>query len=294
MKKVKTFFHVFVNSLLPQANYYKKILKTHFDFSLRYFIGLIIILNVLFVINIYSRYSYPTIGRLTDSAIKGLKNIPEDLQIYLNKGLFFTSYSRPYFFWIDDQKSIKLLFVIDETAYPQKINTYGASAMITSKEVVIGINKKEPITLPLNDYWPVKMIIDHQEITKITDSLVQFRQWLTVIYTALFLVLLIAIPLISLLTIGCYLIAACLVIYFVFSMFIRKKIHFKKVVQISFHSFTLPLILDYATIIFQPFNWLGNFTQFTVKPSFLLPFLFFLMIIVFVFAGAYEAYLDQD
>lgn len=286
---VKSFLHVFLNSLIPNAPYYSKILKTKFSFSLKYIVSLILILNLVFIAVFSLRFNPGKIGSIFDRLVLTLDKFPSDLTISLRKGTLKTNYNRPYFLWLDYQNKKKLILVIDESASPQKIDIYTSILLLTTRELVIN-NKKYNQTstiIPLAYFG--NQTINKQNIALIAERLVTLRKLLPIILIAILALLIIIIPISSVLITGFYLLLINIVVYGLTKLFIIKKAHFKKTLQISFHAATFPLVLDYFLIAFQPALKLGRNPP-NVLQQIPFPLLFLILLTVFAFAGVYEAH----
>lgn len=290
--KVKTFLHVFAKSLLPQSEYYQKILTTKFRFSLRYFLTLITIINIIFIIHLFFRFNPKRITNFTDNIINTLNNIPEDLTIIVNKGTLTTTYNRPYFFWLNDQDKTKLLLVIDQNANPNMIKQYQSYVLVTAKEIIINPDKIKQRTQSIPLDYTINRTISKKNFSDTGRSLNKIKTLLPFFYFVFFIMMIVLTPIFSSLVTLFYLIIACLITYIIFHFFMQKRIHAKKIVQISFHAVTLPLLVDYFFIMFQRLLTIGVISSPNIKPI-PFPYLFLVLLTVFVFGGTYEAYLDS-
>jgi len=284
--------HVFWKSLLPQSEYYQKILTTKFRSSLRYFLTLITIINIVFVVYLFFRFNPKRITNLTDNIINTLNTAPNDLTIIVHKGTLMTTYNRPYFFWLNDQNKTKLLLVIDQNATPEMVKQYQSYLLVTAKEIVINQDKIKQKTqsIPLND--TINQTINKKNFSDVSQFLNKIRALLPFFYFIFFIIIIILTPLFSSLITLFYLAVACLITYIIFHFFMRKRIHAKKLIQISFHAVTLPLLVDYFFIMFQKFMTTRIVSLPGIKPI-PFPYLFLVLLTVFVFGGTYEAYLDS-
>lgn len=290
-KKVKTFLHVFTNSLIPQAHYYSKIPHTHFSFSFKYFISLILILNFILIVSFVARFNPVKINMYIDRSISGLEKFPAGLNITIKNGVLLTNYNRPYFLWTDYLNKKKLLLVIDESATPQKIETFGSLFLLTRQELVFKNirDNRSPSVIPLSS-------VSDQSITKSTvkrlvKSLNVLKTFLPILYLGLIVGLIIITPVASFVINIIYLLLINLIVFLFFKLFITKKLHFKKTFQISLHAATLPLTLDYFLMFFRPAIKIGAMNKLPIK-EFSSPFAFTILLGIFIFAGLYESYLD--
>jgi len=286
-QKVNTFFHVFRGSLLPQAKYYSKIPKASFSFSLKYFVSLILILNLVLIIFAVIKYNPNKINNYLDGLIKGLQTFPDELVVNIRNGRLFTSYNRPYFFWTDLKGKKILLLVIDETAAPTKIHEYRSYVLLTSKELVLKINRTSDDQLrifPLSYFG--NQNFNNKTHQKVLRSLTTIKNLLLLSYLIIVPGLIVLLPLSSFLITLFYLLIISLLIYIIFKIYFHKKIYYKKTLQIAFHAVTFPLLLDYFFIIIKP----SIQTNWQMKPFFPSPLIFMVLLGVFVFAAVYEAY----
>jgi len=288
MKKVKAFFYIFLKSLIPNYSYYTKILKIRFLFSFKYFVSLIVFLNFLLGVSLLYRYSPQKINFWLKSVDSALVNFPSDLNIFIDKGYLISSYNRPYFFWLRDEKErLKLVFVIDESASEEKINQYPTKALLTKTDLFIkeaGKVKK----IPLSSF---NQIIFNKETLKIIRQRLFFiEKFFYIFYFFIFLFIFVFTFLFSFLINLFYLFIASLLVFVLLKLKPEKKYHFKKVFQISFHAGTLPLFLDYLIFSFPYF--LPVRVRLPIEP---LPFplIFLFLLIIFVIVGVYEAYYNN-
>src|SRR3990167_6116714 len=120
-KKVKTFFQDFRQSLIPRPTFYRKVIRKDFFSSLKYFVILIFILNLIFFTIMFSL----RLGKTPDLSLKGFKSAlsayPSDLVVEIKDGGMTTNYPRPYFFWAKDGNKQFLLAVISPTSTSEDI-----------------------------------------------------------------------------------------------------------------------------------------------------------------------------
>lgn len=285
-QKVKSFLHVFTNSLLPQSHYYKTVLKTKFSFSFKYFVSLVLLLNAIIIVIGVIILNPFTLSDVISNLSNNLQAYPKNLTVILNKGHLMTTYNQPYFFWMNYQNKTAPLLVIDENALPQKISEYSSYILLTANELVTrDVKNQGAITeLPLS-YLP-NQTIDKNMVDQVESNLRIIQSFLLPLYVLVLIVLAIILPLISFSVTLAYILVASLLIYVVFKIWGRTKkqfarVHYKKIVHLSFHAVTLPILLDYG---------LGIFGVRTAPVS----FFFFLLLVLFIFAWIYESYRDQE
>ena len=289
-RKVKTFFHVFQGSLLPQPAYYHKITKARVGFSLKYFALLIFILNFIFASFLIVKYNPNKVNKFLTGITKEISSIPQELVVNINKGKLITNYNRPYFFWTTYNNQKKLLLVIDETATQDKINIYNTYILVTGQEIVIKDNSDSSNKfkiLSLKNFG--KLTFEKKDFQKIAITLTNINKFLFIFYLVTIPSLFILLPLFSFIITLFYLVIISLIVYLFFKTYYHKKIHFKKTLQLSFHAVTLPLILDYFLNIFRP-TIPGNIHLKLFIPT---PLAFLIILAMFVFAAVYEAYMAK-
>ncbi len=274
MQKVKTFFHVFLNSLLPQATYYHKLTKTSFSFSRKYFTSLVYTVNFIFVVLLIVRLQSMGLLSLKDRLSVALDQYPKELSITVEKGFLQTNYGRPYFFWLDVNRTKKLLAVIDESASPDKINEYKSIVLFTSRKIAIKTDQgfKEI------SYGAKTIKIDKNYVQEFRNNGIRL---LSTGLVLLFLVLILVAPLVFLLMYFVYFFVLSFVVFLFFNFFFRK-VKLSKCFQLSLHAATIPVLIDYGLCFFRP-------------EVARLPFIyvmFFILSFVFILSGIYEGYLD--
>lgn len=287
---VKTFFHVFIKSLIPHAAYYSKILKTPFSFSFKYFLAMLFVFNMVFAASFFVRHNPKKINAVLSAFSTNLSRYPQDLTISITGGKLITSYDRPYLLWLDYQDKKNLFLVIDETATPKKIQLYKSFFLLTSTELVVSNAKTGSFSvLPLS-------YVDDQTLTK--EKVGQFvkiintvRSLLPLIYMFVVLFLLSLFPFASFIVTLLYLFFSSCIVFAVYKFFAKKHFKFKRILQVSFHAATFPLLLDYTLIILRPTMRMGsNF----LAPLRQIPFpvIFLMVLAFFVAVGVYEAHGD--
>lgn len=284
MKKVKSYFHEFLHSLIPYPSYYSKILKKNFRNSFAYFLILIVGLNIIFITSIYTKINYEKTRSIIFSLYASLQQVPNDFQLQITNGTLIKSYNYPYFFWIDNNAAKKLLITVDENAYPEKIRSYKSFILLTSKDLVTYSNNTVQ-SVPLSTLG--KITINKPILQDSASKLQSILNLLPIIYICIIIALIIIIPAVSLIITTIYLLIASLIGYFAYRLFTKKHVSYKKSLQIAFHAATLPLIVDYFIIILKP--------TFPIKSAFvipqnLFPIVFIFLLSLFVFTGIYEAH----
>ena len=275
-RKVKTFFHVFKQSLLPQPRYYRKLLKTDFSFSFKYFAAFIFILNFLFFSLFLSTGLRPKFSLPLKSVSSALKAYPANLSIEIKNGALTTSYNRPYFFWLQDGDRKTLLAVVSQTSTPDDAKNFEAPVVFTNRSLVF-INSQEnsnPTVIPYDS--KLNLSVNKQFMNNLLAGFERAIPFLTALI--IFFVFVLA-PLFSIVTTFIYLAIIALLCYFVFSLYFKKH-KYAKTLQISLHAVTLPYLVKYAMLgIGYNLDRVWG--------------VFMLLVVVFILSALYETYLDK-
>lgn len=276
MQKVKTFFHVFVNSLLPQANYYHKLLKTPFSFSIKYFFILVFFVNFIFTILFLVRLQNSGYLSLKDTVPASLEKYPSNLSITIENGRLHTNSDKPFFFWLDIGKTKRLVAVVDETATSDKIIAYNSLLLLTSEKLVVKKNAERIIEdIP---YGNTNLKINKTYVENLRQDLIRMFSLGAVLVP---IVLLALAPLLFILLYLIYFFIITLLVFIPFKFF-SKKIRLSKSFQLSLHAVTLPVVIDYGLCLFKP--------EIAFYP--VIYWVFLGLTVLFIFAGIYEAFLD--
>jgi hypothetical protein len=267
-KKVKTFFHVFTKSLIPQPEYYRKIVRSRLSFSLKYFISLSALIYLFFVFILLLKINPIKLIQWKTNVVDNLTKYPDDLVINVENGNLITTYNRPYFFWLNDIDKKNLLLVIDQTALPDKILKYRSVFLLTGNSFVT--RKNDAITA-----IPFKNLSFKIDKNVISNALNGLTVGLSLILFSIFILLLLIILPIIVLSLNLFYVLISGFFIFIIYRFFSHKIPYKKILQLSFHSSTIPLLIGYCLCKLNPFA------------------LFFL-IVIFLGVGVYEVYFDKS
>lgn len=290
MKKVKSFLFVFKKSFIPSIDYYKKIIFARFSFSLKYFVFLIFLINLITVISFFFKYNPIAIKNTLTSIADSFLNVPPDFQIKIIEGRLISSYPYPFFLWLDNPK--RLFLVVDETAEVDKINIYKSPLLLTQSELVFNLklfNKNlHNRILPLNYFK--NQTINKQTFFQAASFINRFIKFFYLFYFLYLFLMLIIGFLIFFLSIAISLLTASFLVYLIFKFFTKKIVHYKKILQIGMHAITFP-----TTIYSLFFNLFPEtkFSFFIKFPSVFIPFLFIFLIFLFNFIGAYLAFIEN-
>jgi len=275
MSKVNTFFHVYINSLLPQEPYYKKLTKTRFRFSLLHFIALsyisFYVFGLLFLVK--TGLFYEMRSRV-NAVSESFASFPSDLIISVRNGHATSTYMRPYFMWTDINGEKDLLFVFDESD-TAKAKDYGALLVMNSHSLTINKgNEQKVIELPSNRDF----VINREELVTISRA-VSFISNLSI--AAILVIGLVLMPIgVTLITLF-YAFIVSIVTYILWMLFAGPKkfpgLGFQKTLQFSFHAAGFPLLAMYLLMLSQ-----AQIHRFG--------YLFFMIFFIFLNGALYEGF----
>lgn len=292
MRKVKTFLHVFINSLFPFAWYYKKILKTRFSFSFKYVITLIMILHSIFAMIFFVKnvIMNKSLHELNDKLLEMVNNYPSDLVIRIKNKQLTMNYDHPYIMWFDIKKFPTPVLVVDAFAQAEKINEYGSYILLHSDAITIRNPNNDQIkTYPLHEsseYVITKNRVRNMQNIVFDTSAVRLTTIILAGYIGINIILLISFIILKII----YFMLFSAVIFFVIRNSIKNThIGYKKIVQISFHASTLPLIFEYI-VITSKIRFSLEKGGFSIGQLGLLMWFFSIVYGAFLTVGIYETY----
>jgi hypothetical protein len=275
-KKVKTFFHVLTKSSFPQPAYYRKIIKTKFSFSLKYFIVLIWFLNLLFFGLVFAGLQ-PKSQSSWKEIVSAIKSYPSNLSIEIRNGVLTTNYDHPYFLWLESGQRKTLLAVVNQTATTTSVQNFTDSPLVfTNRDLVIFNNSQDKTNPTIIPYGQLNLNINKQVINS---WLAIFNRLLPLLIVLFLIFTLFITPLFA--TLGAFicLMLISLFCFFVFSIYSKKHTYIKTL-QISLHAATVPYIVKYGLLAF-------GYDLGRAWPVFMF------LIVVFLFSALYETYLDK-
>ena len=283
--------HILKQSFFPSFPYYKRIIRLPFNLSLKYFLSLFFILNIILISFFIWKNNPKRIKQFLYSLNQTLEKFPDDYTIYIKNGSLIASYDRPKFFWLDYLGKKELLLVVDESATPEKINMYDSLSLLTSKELVINFNltkrSNKLYVLPLKNFGEIT--INKNEAFLVSKTLNLLIKLFIPLYIIIALITAMAIIFSLFLIIAIYLFLSSFFVFIIFKLFFKRKLSFHKTFQIGMHAVTFPLILNYFLVIVPKINLPLTFKP----PFFLFPLAYFILILIFTFAGNYFAHLPN-
>lgn len=284
MKKVKAFFYIFKESFIPNNSYYKKITKTPFLFSLKYFLLLLTFFNFILLIYLLNLFSYNKIRSILSSFTDSFQSFPKELVIIKKGNNLLTTLNRPYFFWIKSKNNQILLFTINETADDSFINKSLSNVILTNQHLII----KSPFNQTLSKI-PFSIVKDFYIDKNIVENIVPFfeklKENLLLIYILVFILLFFLLEAMSFLITTTYLLVSSFFVYLYFKIRHKRHFHYKKILQLSFHAITFILSIEYLFFLIP--SPLKLTSQWLIS---LTPFLFILISSLITGASVWIAY----
>ena len=278
-KKIKAFFHVFLNSFFPSNNYYKKIIKDRFLFSFKYFSSLIFIFTgLLFSIFLIKNFILKnSVLELKKNLIISLDNYPQDLVITIKNNRLTTNFDRPYIFWVKYNNIPHPLLAIDERAPKGKVYHYDSTTVLINAS---GIAKRINGRI---SYYPFNiknnLVINKEYVNNLKKLILNFFKFYQVFFPLILFLLFTFIFF--------FFFFKNIIYLFIISFFgflLIKLFHinttYKKIFQISLHSNTVPLVCEFVVLAL---SW-------SIKSSFCYLFL----ALIFFSVAIYEVYFYQN
>ena len=270
-RKVKTFLHVFISSVVPQTSYYAKILKSKFAFSLLYsFILLSLVTGVVFALVFY-QVGQNNMGSIKQCLNGSLNEIPSSFVLNVRDGILSTNHELPLFVWFNCDERVQLLAVVDERGVSKNIKSFGAQLLVTGSEIVLKY-KTNTYVVPINKYIS-NLHLDKQSIITYADQGFEILAFYIPFFT---LALILLTPFMVYMATVITILLSSLFVRLFYLVF-RKHYSFKKTVQIGLHSCTLPLLTLILFVLF-PIHILNTYI------------LFFALVFIFQLVAVYEGH----
>ncbi|MBW7960386.1 DUF1189 family protein [Patescibacteria group bacterium] len=137
MKKLKTFFYSLKRSV-SDPSYYREIIKTKFDFSLKYLFFLVFIITTAHLVSF--AFKYPSLRHsfkeYLPTIINNIKNVyPKDLEITIKDGRLSTNRDKPFIIK-SGEKTPRNLLVLDPKANTGEYPSYDTYILVTEDAYV--------------------------------------------------------------------------------------------------------------------------------------------------------------
>lgn len=252
LQKTKAALYVFFNSL-TNPQYYADLLKTKFDFSIKYILILALISSFITATKTTAPLTNDLTNQLNKFSTEVINTFPEELVITIKDGRLSLNTDEPFVVPIseeyqaevitgteDQQVSLVNVLVIDPEGTIDTMDNYKAFMMINSKNIITRQSNK------LKTY-PLENLPDN-EINR--GDIIELANRMDAVYAYLpYLILLFAFLLALIYYFGFRMIYLCVVagILFVYSSLRGLGVRFDKLYQIGIHAMTLPLVIEVVT-----------------------------------------------
>lgn len=280
MQKIRTFWHAFKHSLIPVDQYYRKILKTPFRFSVKYYIALILIVVTITTVAKATVFivRYPP-NLLTELLQEAEESYPDDLVISINElGRLSTNAEKPYILFSPIDKNPMPLVVVDPKAQDDKIFEYDSNVLFTETRMIVRADSMlYTFTYDVNS--PMRITRSDIEKAAINADVILDSYWIFAL-SILIGVILVA-PLLVFIGQTLMLIIAAF-IFFILLKFVSKKrnITYQKIFQISLHTITGPMVIQ------------GILFTFGLYP--VIEYWYIILTYIFLAGGIFEAYFEKS
>lgn len=279
-RKLKVFTHVLKHSLFPFDAYYKKIRKTHFTFSLKYFLALVafvITLSILCKTILFTSLFPPQTLKKYISNVA--RDYPAHLIITMNQnGRLSTNDDRPYILFSPLSNNPRPLIVVDPKAHKDSVKDYDAFVVLTERKMFM--NNGETL-MPITYEMGHSFSFTKAKVQDVADNshLVLNAYWKIVIASFLGAIILGIIfvstsSFINLLFVAFF-------VWIILKLSIKHKaITYRSLLQICMHAFTGPLLL-------QSFAFIANLSTG-------ISHWYSLILWIFVAGAVYESYFEKS
>lgn len=276
---MRVFLHVLKHSLFPFDAYYKKIRKTHFIFSLKYFFGLIIGIVTFSVLlkGLFFASLFPP-ETLKKYISHVAQDYPKNLIITMNRnGRLTTNDDRPYILFSPLDKNPRPLIVVDPKAHAEKVKQYDAFVVLAERKMYM---HNEDSIMPLTYETGHSFSFTKAKVQLIADN----SQLILNAYWKFIIIALMGSSLIGIFFIGISyffsIIMIAIAVWFILKLTVKHKaITYKSILQICMHASTGPLLI-------QSFAFIGGLT-----PG--VEHWYTILMWIFIGGGIYESYFEK-
>lgn len=244
MKKIKAFFYVAYKSVVS-PKYYNEILKTHFEFSLKYYAVLVLIAAVVTSVGTYF-IEAPKIRDTFQNALSEAERVyPENLVFTIKAGEWEINQPQPLVipfpgnYGAEDKEKLPAnLVVFDKNGTVGDLEKYNTALLVNEKNLLI---KKagEPGVYPLKDIPDT--ILDKGKVTGTITDVREVSGWIL----PLFLIVPVFAGLMVYYSIfrGAYLLVIGGLL-FIAGRALGAGVPYKNAFRIGLHAMTLPVLID--------------------------------------------------
>lgn len=246
MKKLKTFFYVFKGSI-SSPKYYNEVINTKLGFSIRYIIFLMAIVSLLFTA-IVSVKLVPDGARFIYSLSNQAKELyPSDLTINFKDGSWSINKEEPYVIPMpkadstDKQVStLENLVVFYKKGTIEDLNNYKTLMLLNDKNIIYRDSQGKITAQPIEKIKD--LYIDKSNVNGLIDKVYKYAKYAPYV-SPIFIFS--SVLLFGYMLPGIFQVIAAGFIIYLLSLIKGSKLNFKQSCQMTIHTMTIPLILQF-------------------------------------------------
>lgn len=241
MKKLKAFFYIFKKSL-TSPEYYKELLETRFNYSIKYFVMLAIFASLIVTVAVSIR-TFPGAKAGIKAFAEQVKQMyPEDLVLTVKSGQWSINKPEPYVIplpKVSEDKKIENVVVFYKKGTIDDLDSLKTYALVNENNVVVRDSNEGIRAYPIKNFPDFE--VNKSTISSMVDSAYGYLKNLPyflplIIFLGQLVFNYFGVKVIYLLWVG-------LVIY-LYSLIRKNKISYKNACRVGIHTMTLPLIIE--------------------------------------------------
>ena len=244
MKKIKAFFYVAYKSIFS-PKYYNEILKTPFEFSLKYYVVLVLIAAFITSVGTYFIEAPKIRGTFQNALSEAEKVYPDDLVFTIKAGEWEINKPEPLVIPFpgtyeteDKEKLPENLVILDKNGTVEDLEKYNTAILVNQKNMLV---KKagEPGVYPLKDLPDATL--DKGKVIGAIGDIRKVSGWI--------LPLILIIPVFAGLMVyysifrGAYLLVIGGLL-FMLGKALKNGVSYKNAFRVALHTMTLPVLID--------------------------------------------------
>jgi hypothetical protein len=252
MKKLKAFFYVYKNSLL-NPKYYKDLLGTNMNFTIKYYIMLAVTLSLIYATAITVR-NFADVKLGVSTFTEQARNLyPEDLEIVFENETWNMNKEAPVVIQLPEETMRELITVEGETAQNipknllvldkegtiEQLKELDTLALINEKNLLVR-SGEEITSMPLKDTIPFKKLENYKVTQTEFNNMLEYARYIpSVLPVVLFIS-----GILGMTTGGVIQTLIVAMILYVVAMILKPKRSYNEVIKIAFHTSTLILSIQ--------------------------------------------------
>ena len=257
IQKIKTFKHIFVNSL-HKPSYYKHVLKSSIWFSLKYLFFLSFLIFFIQILTVVS-FIIPKMGSLPELVDNAYTRVfdfyPSDLEVTIDEGILSTNKKNPYYIEIpemSEDEDFDHFITIDTNANIEDYSVYKTTILVTDNSFIYPDNQSSYAVTSVSDLeWSgVFTSKDYQKIVKeLEPAFEAVPKYAPVVLLALFVLVPPIVSIFIVLGHLIFLLFMSLILWFV-SIIMKVELSYQQIYHLGIHSLTVPIIITSVLGIF--------------------------------------------